>query len=39
MRDGIPLAKRGRRIVVNPMGQEIEDVENGAGDDMVDIDH
>ena len=34
-RDGVPASDRGRRIVVDPKGKEIEDVEPGqaeAGD-------
>lgn len=30
-RDGVPLEQRGRRVVVNEKGQEIEDV-----DDLMD---
>jgi F-box and WD-40 domain protein CDC4 len=34
-RDGVPIEQRGRRIVVNSKGQEIEDVTDS---DMLDVD-
>jgi F-box and WD-40 domain protein CDC4 len=34
-RDGVPADQRGRRIVVNSKGHEIEDITEG---DLIDVD-